>query len=179
MAFAVGGGIRTLDDIRYILNNGAEKVVLNTVAVEDPKFVTKASEKFGSSTIVICIDVKKKMFGKESVAYLGGRKLSKESPVEFAKKMERFGAGELIVQSIDRDGICDGYDLDLIRKVSEAVTIPVVALGGAGKYEHFTEAVELGKASAVAAGSFFVFHGPRRAVLISYPNRSELNEMFE
>ena len=178
MPFAVGGGIRTLEDIGNILNNGAEKVVLNTVAIKNDDFVKEASEKFGSSTIVICVDVKKKMFGKDVVTYLGGSKLTKETPDKYAKKMENYGAGELIIQSIDKDGTYDGYDLDLIRKVSEAVTIPVVALGGAGKYRHFKEAVEIGKASAVAAGSFFVFHGPRRAVLISFPDRNEIAEIF-
>jgi len=178
MPFAVGGGIRTVEDIRKILGFGAEKVVLNTIAIEQPDFIKEASEAFGSSTIVVCIDVKKNLFGKYQIVYKNARKKSSLDPLEFAKKMEENGAGEIIVQSVDKDGTYEGYDIELIKKVAEAVTIPVVALGGAKEYNDFSQATKEGLASAVAAGSLFVYYGPRHAVLISFPNKNELKEIF-
>ena len=179
MPFSVGGGIRTIKDIRDILKAGAEKVVICTSAVEESSFITEAALEFGSSTITVCIDVKKNFFGKQQVFVCGGSKSTDFNPVYFAKIMEEKGAGELIINSIDKDGSMEGYDIDLIRAVSDAVTVPVVALGGAGKIEDLNKAVEDGHASAVAAGSLFVFHGPRRAVLINYPQPEELKTIFK
>ncbi|NUN07796.1 MAG: imidazole glycerol phosphate synthase subunit HisF [Ignavibacteriaceae bacterium] len=178
MPFGVGGGIKNIADIRKVLENGAEKVVLNTIACENPEFIKEASETFGSSTIVVCVDVKKNYFGKYNVVYRNGKKKTNEDLIEFAQKMARNGAGEIIIQSVDLDGTYAGYDLELTKKVAESVTIPVVALGGAKDYNDFKLAAEKGLASAVAAGSIFVYHGPRRAVLISFPNRVELITMF-
>lgn len=178
MPFGVGGGIKTIEDIRRILNAGAEKVILNTTAVKDPSFIKKAAEYFGSSTIVVCIDVKKNLFGKPTVVYENARRRSKYNPFEFAQLIEKFGAGEIIIQSVDRDGTYEGYDHELIRNVSENVTIPVVALGGVRSFQDFRKAFKSSYASAVAAGSIFVYHGPRKAVLISYPTRSEIDKIF-
>ncbi|HAF30098.1 MAG TPA: imidazole glycerol phosphate synthase subunit HisF [Bacteroidales bacterium] len=178
MPFAVGGGIRTIQDIKDIINAGAEKVIINTYAAESPDFIQEASAVFGSSTIVVSIDVKKKLFGKKQVYVLGGRKSTGLDPVSFAKLMEEKGAGEIIINSIENDGLMTGYDLGLVREVSEAVTIPVVAAGGAGIMEDFKKAVEESYASAVAAGSMFVYFGPRRAVLINYPTQEELKKQF-
>ena len=178
MPFAVGGGIRTIQDIREILSMGAEKVILNTISFENPDFVKKAVDVFGSSTIVVCIDVKKPRFGKENVYILSGKKRIKKDPLEAAQEFEEFGAGELIIQSIDRDGTYEGYDLELLNRVSKGVTMPVVALGGAGNISDFKKAIDEGKCSAVGAGSLFVYHGPRRAVLINYPSKEELNQLF-
>lgn len=175
MPFAVGGGIRTTSAIREIINAGAERVVINSYAVENPDFVREASEAFGSSTIVVCIDVKKNFFGKELTWTLNGNKPSGYSPIEFAKLMEEKGAGEIIIQSIERDGMMAGYHIDLIKKISEATTIPVVALGGAGNIDHLKEAYTKGFANGLAAGSMFVFQGPKHGVLINYPDKSELN----
>jgi len=179
MPFAAGGGIRTIENIRSILNYGAEKVIINTAAYENPDFIKKAADSFGSSTITVCIDIKKNFFGKSKIFLNGISKETHEDPVSFAQKMEEYGAGEIIIQSIDKDGTYEGYDLELTKKISVSVTIPVIALGGAGKYSHFKDAVNIGMASAVAAGSIFVFHGPRKAVLISYPSTQEIKEMFE
>lgn len=178
MPFAVGGGIKTIKDIRSILEQGAEKVILNTTAFENPEFIKKAADAFGSSTIVICLDVKKNILGKYQLVYKNAMKKIKENPVEFAQKIEEYGAGEIVVQSVDRDGTYEGYDIELIKQISSSVTIPVVALGGAAKYDDFSKATSAGLASAVAAGSIFVYHGPRRAVLISFPNKCELMEIF-
>lgn len=178
MPFAVGGGIRTIHQIQDILRAGAEKVVINTQAALDPSFIRQASENFGSSTITVCIDVKKKLFGQEQAWIVNGTKSTGKSPEEFARLMEEMGAGEIIIQSIERDGTMQGYDTDLIRKISEAVKIPVVALGGAGSVADLRSAIQLSFASAVAAGSLFVYHGPRKAVLVNYPNHTELVTMF-
>ena len=175
MPFAVGGGIKNLDEIQKIIAQGAEKVIINTCAVENPKFIREASDNFGSSTIVVCIDVKKKFFSGEVVWSNSGSKSSKYSPKDFAKIIEENGAGEIIIQSINKDGTMSGYDLDLIKEISTAVTIPVVALGGAGNLEHMIEAYKKGFASALAAGSFFVFQGPKKGVLINYVENSDLS----
>jgi cyclase len=178
MPFAVGGGIKTIENIREILNYGAEKIIINTEAHENPDFIKRAADSFGSSTITVCIDIKKKLFSKEIIVTSNG-KVVHEDPVSFAQKMEEYGAGEIIIQSIDKDGTYEGYDLQLIKKISVSVTIPVIALGGAGQYSHLRDAVNIGLASAVAAGSIFVFHGPRKAVLISYPSQKEIKEIFD
>jgi cyclase len=178
MPFSVGGGIRSIDEIRQILKAGAEKVILNTAAAENPDFIKEAADEFGSSTIVVSIDVKKSLFGKESTYIYSGNKATKYDPVEFAKLAEEKGAGEIIINSIENDGMMDGYDIPLIKRVSEAVRIPVVALGGAGIEAHLKMAVIEGYASAVAAGSIFVYHGPRRAVLVNYPTQDELTKLF-
>lgn len=178
MPFAVGGGIRTIQSIKQIINAGAEKVIINTFAAENPDFIKQASDVFGSSTIVASIDVKKKLFGKKQVYTLGGSNSIGLDPFSFARLMEEKGAGEIIINSIERDGIMAGYDLDLVREISKAVTIPVVAAGGAGIIEDFKKAVNESYASAVAAGSMFVYHGARRAVLINYPSSEELTKIF-
>lgn len=174
MPFAVGGGIRTLQDIRSILSAGAEKVVLNSFAAENPDFIAQAADSFGSSTVTVCIDVKQKRFGPARTWTSGGTRATPYAPEEFARLAEEKGAGELIVQSIQRDGTMMGYDLDLISRVAQAVTIPVVALGGAGGLDDLRQAYDKTHASALAAGSMFVYHGPRRGVLINYPDRAEL-----
>jgi cyclase len=178
MPFSVGGGIRSIKEIQDVLNAGAEKVIVNTFASGNPEFIKKASDEFGSSTIVVSIDVKRSLFGKELALSHSGKKFTKYDPVSFARLMEENGAGEIIINSVEHDGMMNGFDISLIKRVSEAVRIPVVALGGAGNLNDLKEAVLRGYASAVAAGSLFVFHGPRRAVLINYPSKEELIQLF-
>jgi cyclase len=177
MPLCYGGGINDLDDIKDIFNLGVEKVAINTFAIENPTFVKQASMIFGSQSIVVSIDVKKNFFGKYEVITHGGKENTKLSPINVAIQMEQSGAGELMVTSIDRDGTMEGYDINLIKEVTNAVNIPVIACGGAGKIEHFAEAVKVG-AAAVAAGSLFVFHGKHRAVLISYPLTKDLEAIY-
>ena len=178
MPFAVGGGIRSIQTIKGIINAGAEKVIINSYAVENPGFIKQAADEFGSSTIVVSIDVKKKRFGKKQVYTMSGTKATGLNPVEFAKLMQEKGAGEIIINSIEKDGLMLGYDLDLIKQISEAVEISVVAAGGSGELTDFSKAVNDSYASAVAAGSMFVYHGPRKAVLINYPSNDELKKVF-
>jgi imidazole glycerol-phosphate synthase subunit HisF len=174
MPVCYGGGVRRLEDFKELFKVGIEKVAVNSYAVQDPAFVKSAADRFGSQSVVVSIDVKKNLFGKYRVFTHGGRKHTGRDPVTMAVEMEKMGAGELLLNSINRDGTMQGYDIDLVEQVSEAVGIPVIACGGAGKFEDFTAAVTEGGASAVAAGSIFVFQGRHRAVLITYPSRGEL-----
>ena len=178
MPFAVGGGIQTIGQIRELINAGAEKVVINSFAVKNPDFIRAASREFGSSTIVVSIDVKKKFWGKQQVYIAGGSRATGLEPVAWAQQMEASGAGELLVTSIGHDGMMQGYELPLVRAVSVAVSIPVVAAGGAGRLADLKAAVTEAHASAVAAGSLFVYHGPRKAVLVNYPKNDELINLF-
>jgi cyclase len=179
MPFAVGGGITTIQQIQDVLAAGAEKVVLNSIALLNPSFVREAADTFGSSTVCVCIDVKKDFLGRLRVWSHAGSKKQSYMPVDFAKLMEQQGAGELIIQSIEKDGTMSGYDLTLVESIATAVTIPVVAAGGAGKLSDFKSAVEKGYASAVAAGSLFVYHGPRKGILINYPDKKTLIDIFK
>lgn len=179
MPFAVGGGIRTLKDIEKLIKAGAEKVVINSYAAENPEFIKQASDEFGSSTIVVSIDVKKKPLGKKQVYILGGSKSTGLNPVTYAKLIEEKGAGEIIINSIEKDGLMTGYDLQLIKDVAMSVAIPVVACGGAGCYNDLIKAVKESYPSAVAAGSLFVYHGQRKAVLINYLSQDDLSGLFK
>jgi imidazole glycerol-phosphate synthase subunit HisF len=179
MPFAYGGGINSVSQIEKIIRSGAEKIIINSAAIEQKDIISEASREFGSSTIVVSIDVKKDFFKRYKVYTRGGTKDTGLNPVDHAKKAEENGAGELLVNSIDRDGTMEGYDIELIRQIAGSVSVPVIACGGAGKITDFKQAVLEGGASAVAAGSFFVFHGKRRAVLITYPSYPEISALFD
>lgn len=178
MPVAYGGGIRNIDDVKEIVNLGIEKVVINSYAIENPQFISQAAEVVGSSSVVVSIDFKKSLFGKYEVYSHSGKVSAKTDVLTHALHMERMGAGELFLNSIDRDGMMSGYDVEIIKRVCEAVHIPVIVCGGAGTINHFSEAIKAG-ASAVAAGSMFVFQGPHRAVLISFPAQQELSVLWE
>jgi len=178
MPLCYGGGVRTIADMRKLFALGIEKVAVNTYAAENPDFIREAADIFGSSSVIVSIDVKKPMFGKNEVVTLGAKNRTGLDPMEFAQTMEARGAGELLLNSVDRDGTMLGYDLDLIRSISSSVDIPVVALGGAGSVRDLGRAIREGGASAAAAGSMFVFHGPHKAVLITYPSPAELSAAF-
>lgn len=151
----VGGGLRTVEDVRELLLAGADKVTINTAAITDPDFVRRASDRFGSQCIVVAIDARRKDGGGWEVFTHGGRNPTGIDAVGWAAKMEDFGAGEILLTSMDRDGTEDGYDLELTRTISETVGIPVIASGGAGRLEHLVEAVEEGRADAVLCASIF------------------------
>jgi cyclase len=153
----VGGGIRRVEDIRRMLNAGADKVAINTAAVNNPQLVFEATGKFGSQCIVVAIDAKQSAPGRWEVYTHGGRKPTGLDVIEWARKMTAFGAGELLLTSMDRDGTRDGFDLALTRAVSEAVTVPVIASGGVGNLDHLVDGIRLGKADAVLAASIFHF----------------------
>ena len=174
MPLSYGGGIRSIEDIKTIHSLGAEKVAINSRAAESPKFIRQAAELFGSQSIVISIDVKKTILGKYRVYSHCGTKSTGLGPVTCACHMEEMGAGEILLNAIDRDGTMSGYDLCLIKMVADSLKIPLIAIGGASGVDDLVAAVEQGGASAVAAGSLFVYQGKNRAVLINFPQRREL-----
>tara|TARA_R110000744_G_scaffold317240_1_gene423888 strand:+ start:1214 stop:1978 length:765 start_codon:yes stop_codon:yes gene_type:complete len=178
MPFCYGGGVKTIDQIRKLLASGTEKVAINSEAYNRPDFIKEAAQVFGSSTIVVSMDYKKNLFGRTYVYVYGGRKNTKIDPVSYAMKMEELGAGELMVNSIDHDGTMSGYDIEMTRKITDAVSIPVIASGGAGHLNDFKKAFQQANASAAAAGSFFVFQGKKRGVLISYPAPEDVKEII-
>lgn len=153
--FTVGGGIRTIDDIRRMLQAGADKVSINTAAVLEPSLIEEGARRFGSQCIVVAIDARQVGPGRWEVLTHGGRRGTGIDAVEWAKEVERRGAGEILLTSLDRDGTKDGYDLELTRAVSETVRIPVIASGGAGTLEHLYQGLTLGAADAVLAASIF------------------------
>jgi len=153
----VGGGVRSIKDISNLLLAGADKVSINTAAVENSKLITEAAKKFGSQCIVVAVDAKKTNDNKWEVFTHGGRKATGKDVLNFVKKMEKAGAGEILLTSMDRDGTQKGYDLDLTKKVSNSVNIPVIASGGVGSLEHLHQGFKIGKASAVLAASIFHF----------------------
>ena len=161
LPFTVGGGIRSIDDIRNLLIAGCDKVSINTAAVKDPAFVRKSSARFGSQCIVVAIDAKCKIKTKEKQSWEvfinGGRTPTGLDAIKWAKKMESLGAGEILLTSMDYDGTKEGYDIELTRRISESVSIPVIASGGAGNLEHLYDALTAGKADAVLAASIFHF----------------------
>ncbi|SVC12994.1 uncharacterized protein METZ01_LOCUS265848 [marine metagenome] len=150
----VGGGVRSIEDINKLLNCGADKVSINTAAVQNAELVIESSKKFGSQCIVVAIDAKKNGEIWEVFTH-GGRKNTGINAIEFAKKMEECGAGELLITSMDRDGTQVGYDIDLMNKISSTINIPVIASGGVGNLDHLVDGIKLGKASAVLAASIF------------------------
>jgi len=178
MPFGYGGGITSVDQVKKLARLGVEKVSINACARKNPDIITQAADVAGSSSVVASIDVKKDLLGRYRVFDYSQQKTTSEDPVEFAQLMEHKGAGEIFLNSVDRDGTFSGYDTELIKRVSQAVTVPVVAMGGAGNIHDFAAAVQNG-ASAVAAGSFFIFYGPHRAVLITYPEKKALKEIFK
>lgn len=177
MPLAYGGGIRSIQDIRTIVALGVEKVVLNTAAIHNPELIAEAAAEIGSQSVVVSIDVGKKLFGGYEVMGNRGRAKTGRDPVAFAQFLAKLGAGEILLNAIHRDGTQIGYDTDLIKLVSGGVSVPVIAVGGAGNLQDLAKAVESG-AAAAAAGSLFVFHGRHRAVLISYPSFEELRGIF-
>jgi cyclase len=178
MPLAYGGGIRSIQEMQELFSIGIEKVVLNRQAADNPELISLAAERFGRQSVVVSMDAKKHRSGEYRIWTASGTRQTRHEVAEFAAYVERMGAGELLLTSIERDGAMNGYDLELIRLVADAVNIPVIACGGGGTLEHLHDAVIHGGASAVAAGSMFVFHGPHRAVLINFPPRSEIERLF-
>lgn len=178
MPICYGGGINSLEDASKLFRLGVEKISINTAGINNPEFIRELSEKFGRSSIVVTMDIKKDIFGNYYVFTNRGKKNTGIRVEEWVKKVEELGAGEIIINDIDRDGTMSGYDIKLLKTVSQNSHIPVVACGGAGKLDDFRMAVKDGGVSAGAAGSLFVYLGPKRGVLINYPERDILEESF-
>lgn len=177
MPIGYGGGVRSVEQARRLFRLGVEKVAVTTAAHDHPAVVSDLAEEFGSQSIVAGIDVKRDWLNRPRVMTRADLSRNRRDVVEYARELQERGAGEILLNAVDRDGMQQGYDLRLIQSISAAVSVPVVACGGAGTLAHLGEAVRAG-ASAAAAGSLFVFTGPHRAVLINYPSAQELRTLF-
>lgn len=173
MPLCYGGGVRTVEQAARIFDLGVEKISLQSAAIHDISLISRIAERFGSQSIVVSIDIKRNWMKRPGLYESSTGKIRKLAWLDFARQAVAAGAGEVLINSVDRDGEMQGMDLDLIREASTALTVPLIALGGVGGLQDIKAAVDAG-ASAVAAGAFFVFHGPHRAVLITYPLYQEL-----
>lgn len=174
MPLSYGGGITKIEEIKRLFKMGYEKVVINTAFIQQPELIQQAAAFAGNQSIVVSIDVKRSITGKPIVYTMDGTVKVNQSLTAVAQLAEKLGAGELIINSIDRDGMMNGYDIELIKEVTEAVSIPVIACGGASTVNDFKQALNEGGAHAVAAGSLFVYYGPKKAVLITAPSEKSL-----
>jgi cyclase len=174
MPLCYGGGVRTVAQIEKIISLGVEKVAVSSAVVENPKLISDAATRVGSQSVVVVIDVKKSgLLRRQEVVTHNGSRRTGLNPVEFARQMAELGAGEIVINSVDRDGEMKGYDLDLIEQVRQTVHLPLTVLGGAGSLDDLKELIRRYGIIGAAAGSLFVFKGRYRAVLINYPNRAE------
>lgn len=178
MPIAYGGGIQRVEQVERLFRVGVEKVIINSAFFSNPEMIRECSQIAGSQSIVVAIDVKKTLMGRYEACVHNGTKKTGMNPVDYAIKVQQCGAGEILLTSIDREGVGQGLDLDLVKQVTVAVDIPVIAQGGVGHLEHIRQVVKVSGASAVAAGSFFTFHGKHKAVLLTYPAYHELENLF-
>jgi len=177
MPLCYGGGIKTVDQARRIIGLGVEKVSLSAAALADPKLITAIADEVGRQSVVVVLDVKKKLLGGYEVFTHNGTKSTKRSAVDVAREAEQRGAGEIVINNIDHDGVMKGYDLQLCKELRSAVSVPMSFLGGAGTLEHVRDLLKVCGVVGAAAGSMFVFKGAYRAVLINYPPRAQRDEL--
>ncbi|MFO0783022.1 MAG: AglZ/HisF2 family acetamidino modification protein [Phycisphaerales bacterium] len=177
MPLCYGGGVRTVEQAQRLFALGVEKVCLQTAALNDISLVTRISERFGAQSVLVSADIKRSLFGKRQLYSAATGKAASEPWLDFLKSAVAAGAGEVVLNSVDRDGTMQGMDIELIREASAALPVPLVAVGGVGSMADIRAAIDAG-ASAVSAGAFFVFHGPHRAVLITYPRYQELEALL-
>jgi cyclase len=173
MPLCYGGGINSVDQVKRLFSLGVEKVCLQAAAIEKPSLITEIASRFGSQSVLVSVDVKKNWLGKSQIYRASTGKTIAQSLPDYLKRIVDAGAGEIVLNAVDRDGVMGGMDVELINNVSSKLSVPLIAVGGAGSLNDIKAAVQAG-ASAVAAGAFFVFHGPHRAVLITYPQYKEL-----
>ncbi len=179
MPFCYGGGIKTVEQAEKIFRLGVEKIAVSSIVVSDPSFVTEIAERVGNQSVVVVMDVKKKYYSEEyEIWSYNGTKNTEINPVEFAQKMEKLGAGEIVINSIDNDGVMQGFDFTLIQLIREVLNIPMTVMGGAGSLDDIGKVIERYGIIGVAVGSHFVFNGKYKAVLISYPSRSEKDNLI-
>jgi cyclase len=176
MPFGYGGGITRIDQIKKLFQLGVEKVILNSIVYSNPNLITEAATIFGSQSIICSVDVRKNVWGKYELYSHSGSKKQKVELLSHLKNLVSYGTGEIFVNSIDKDGIMKGYDIDLIKKITEIINVPIVCCGGAGSMEHLKDVFSSTQASGLAAGSLFVFYGRHKAVLINYPTQKELQK---
>lgn len=180
MPLCYGGGIKTLEQALRIFSLGVEKIAISSIAIENPEIITKIAQSVGNQSVIVVLDVKKKRFsGKYEIYTHNGTINTGKDPVEFARKAESLGCGEIVINSIDRDGMMTGYDIEIIEQIRETVSIPVTVLGGAGSIEDIGMIINRYGIIGAAAGSIFVFKGKYKAVLINYPNQKEKDELIK
>jgi len=179
MPVSYGGGISSVAIAERVLKLGFEKVILNTFALRTPGLITEMSKAFGSQSVTVSIDVKTNFWGKQQCRGLSGKLNSKRTPVDWAKEVQDRGAGEILLTSIDREGTWSGFDIELVRSVTDAVSIPVIAHGGAGTLQHIGDVVKAGRASAVALGSMVVYQKQGMGVLVNFPDEKQLKGVIE
>ena len=177
MPLSYGGGITSLEQAKKIFDIGFEKISINTSSIENPDLITKIANQYGSQAIIVSLDIKKNLFGKKTIRTLGGKKNTKKNPIDWAIEVENRGAGEILLTSIDNEGTWKGFDIDMIKKITSNVSIPVIAHGGAGNIEHITDAVKNARASAVALGSMVVFQKKGMGVLLNFPDKLNLKNL--
>lgn len=176
MPVGYGGGITNIEQIKQIFQIGIEKVILNSILLEDLSLLKSASKDFGSQSIVAAVDIKKNIFGKHKIYNSSKQKNNKLDIKEHLQSLEKNGAGEIYISSVDRDGTFEGYDIDFIRDITKDIKIPIIINGGARDISDFSKAIKECGVSAVSAGSMFVFNGPHKAVLITYPDYQKLEQ---
>jgi imidazole glycerol-phosphate synthase subunit HisF len=179
MPLAYGGGINKLDDIRRLFEIGFEKVIVNSATIENPELIIEASRLFGSQSIVGSIDIKKNLWGRKKVTIHGATKTINIDASNHALNLQNMGCGEIFLNSVDHEGRMNGFDIELIKSVTSKVNIPLIASGGAGNCLDLRDAIHVGNASAVAAGSLFVYHGKTKGILINYPTQQEIKDLFK
>ena len=179
MPLCYGGGVKTVEQAQRIFSLGIEKIALSSAVLENPLLITEISERVGSQSVIVVLDVKKKLLGGYEIFTHNGKKSTGINPIIFAEKAQKLGAGEILINSIDKDGLMKGYDIDLIDKVREKITVQMTVLGGAGSLEDMEKVIDKHGVIGVAAGSLFVFKGPYKAVLINYPTQLQKNKIFK
>ena len=178
MPLCYGGGIKNVEQAQNIFSLGVEKIALSSILIEKPKLITDIASKVGSQSVVAVLDIKKKMFGGYELHTHNGRKSTGKNPIEFVKKIEELGAGEIVINSIDQDGMMNGYDLKLVELVRNSTSLPLTVLGGAGSMTDIANLIQNYGIIGAAAGSLFVFKGVYKAVLINYPSTNEKDNII-
>ncbi len=178
MPLCYGGGVKNIEQMKKIYALGVEKISLSSSAVLNPELIKEAASLFGNQSVIVTVDVKKDFWGNKKVFINNGKTNTKLDVLEFIKKVENLGAGEIVVNSVDHDGEMNGYDAQLLKEIKSNTKVPIIALGGAGNLNHIKEAFEIAKVDAVACGSMFVYQGPLRGVLISYPPYQKIQEIL-
>ena len=178
MPLCYGGGVKTVEQAQKIFGRGIEKIALSSAVLQNPELITQIADRVGAQSVIVVLDVKKKLFGGYEVYTHNGKKATGINPFEFVEKAQQLGAGEIIINSIDLDGVMKGYDLTLIDKIREKISLPLTVLGGAGSLADIAKVIEKHKIIGVAAGSLFVFKGVYKAVLINYPTKAEKENIY-
>ncbi|WP_432673091.1 AglZ/HisF2 family acetamidino modification protein [Flavobacterium sp. SM2513] len=179
MPLCYGGGVKTVEQAQRIFGLGIEKIALSSVVSQNPDIIMEIANKVGSQSVIAVLDIKKKLLGGYEVYIHNGKKATGKDPIKFVEELQSLGVGEIIINSIDQDGVMKGYDLNLINKIREKISVPLTVLGGAGSLEDIKKVIDTHGVIGVAAGSLFVFKGKYKAVLINYPNKAEKENLFK